>query len=228
MRYLTKTLLTACLAAAFVSLVLAQQPGRGFGPQLTESAFLLQTSVQDELKLTDAQKDKLKKISGDLKTALDEAGKSKDFQAFAKAQETANTSADEVAKDLKAEQKKRLVQIYVQYLTGPNNKAGNGFVVFTNEDVQKELKLTDKQKDAIKTLVADTDKNVREIRESAKGDKDKQKEAREKITGLYKDVTDKIQASLTDDQKKAWTALPGPKFEGEITFPGARGGKEKN
>jgi hypothetical protein len=231
MRHLTKLLLTAGLAVAFVSIVLAQRPPMGGGGfQTSEGQLLMSKSVQDELKLTDAQKEKVKKIADDLTAAMKKARDDMDFTGIAKIRETAEASSSEVVKDLKPEQRKRLMQIYVQQVT--NGKNANVAVVFKNEDVQTELKLTDKQKTMIKTLLEDADKDTKEIRKGLTKDstQDDRKAANEKISTLNKEVLEKIQASLTDDQKKAWKDLPGDKFEGKIDNPfggGGRPGKDK-
>jgi hypothetical protein len=243
MRHLTKLLLTAGLAVAFVSLTLAQQPGRGFGGfQLTEATLLLQKSVQDELKVTDAQKEKLTKIDEKYKADMKDLGKDGGREAFAKVAETRNTAIAEVQKDLKPEQQKRLLQIFVQVSLNPPMMMGGGMgrmggglranplAVFENENVQKELKLTDKQKDMIKTIATDTAKDTKEIMDNVdRKDKDASKAAREKVTGLNKAAVEKIESSLTDDQKKAWKDLPGEKFEGKIEFGMGMGrGKKKD
>jgi malate/lactate dehydrogenase len=236
MRHLTKLLLTAGLAVAFVSLTLAQQPMRGGGGfQLNEAALLVNKSVQEELKLTDAQKEKQAKIDEKFKADMKEAVANKDREAFTKINETRNTAATEVIKDLKPEQHKRLVQIFVQVNTTPpmmgkggRGGIGNPLVVFENEEVQKELKLTDKQKEMVKTIASDTQKDVKEIRDNIpKGDKDARTAANEKIQGLNKAAVEKITTSFTDDQKKLWKDLPGEKFE--IKFDGGgRPGKKKD
>jgi hypothetical protein len=241
MRHLTKLLLTAGLAVAFVSLTLAQQPGRGFGGmQFNEAALLMNKSVQEELKVTDAQKEKLAKIQEKFTEDMKDAREKKDMEAFAKISETRNTAAAEVIKDLKPEQHKRLVQIFVQVNLNPPMMGGGGgggrggftagpnpLVVFENEDVQKELKLTDKQKEMIKTIATDTAKDAKEIRDNIpKGDKDARKAATEKITGLNKAAVEKIESSLTDDQKKLWKDLPGEKFEIKLEGMGNRGKKK--
>ncbi len=239
MRHLTKLLLTAGLAVAFVSLTLAQQPGRGFGGnQFSETSLLMNKSVQEELKVTDAQKEKLAKIQEKFRADLKELTKDSGAEAFAKVNETRTTAAAEVIKDLKPEQHKRLVQIFVQVNLNPPMMGGGGgrgfggpnpLTVFANADVQKELKLTDKQKDMIKTISTDTAKDAKEIRDNIpKGDKDARKAATEKITGLNKAAVEKIESSLTDDQKKLWKDLPGEKFEIKIENMGRGKDKKKD
>lgn len=219
MRHLTKLLLTAGLAVTFVSIVLAQRPGGGQFLQQTEVTLLVSNkSVQDELKLTDAQKEKVAKIQEKYQADVKDAGKDKD--ARMKAGEVRDTAGAEVVKDLKPEQQKRLLQIFVQVNTstgggggGKGAPPGNPMLVFANEHVQKELKLDEKQVKMIKTIADDTKKDSEELIKNAGKDKDQIKEARMKVATLNKEAVDKIVATLTDDQKKLWKDLPGEKFD---------------
>jgi hypothetical protein len=209
MRNLTKVLLTAGLAVAFVSLVIAQpRPGQF---QINEAMLLGMKEVQTELKLTDAQKEKLAKITDKMNEDLKKAREDKDFQAIGKIREDANKATAEIVKDLKPEQAKRLKQLTLQAAMA--SPFGGGPQVFTRDEVQTELKLTDKQKDTIKTTVDNVQKDAKELRDAAKGDKDKQAAAREKIATLNKEATDKIIGSFTDDQKKIWKDMLGEKSD---------------
>jgi hypothetical protein len=100
---------------------------------------------------------------------------------------------------LKPEQLTRLKQIEVQ-------QAGER--AFTRPGVQAALKLTDGQKEQIKALTEDAAKQRRELFQggNAQG-------SRDKMTALRKETLDKIQAVLTDDQKKSWKDLTGAPFE---------------
>jgi Spy/CpxP family protein refolding chaperone len=232
MRHLTKLLLTAALAVAFVSVTLAQ-PGRGGGFQQTEATLLsTNKSVQEELKLTDAQKEKLTKINEKFLADIKDAAKDKD--AAAKVRETRDAAVVEVVKDLKPEQKKRLMQIFVQVNTNTTPAKGvppgNPMLVFTSEDVQTELKLTAEQKDKIKKISSDTEADVKEIRKSLTktSTKEERDEANKKISTLNEDAVKKITGEkgvLTADQQKIYKDLPGEKFE--IKYEGFGPGKDK-
>ena len=73
---------------------------------------------------------------------------------------------------------------------------------FTDDDVAKTLKLTDKQKDEAKTVSEDLTKDTREIMQDAGRDPTKREEARKKVTELTTKATDTIVSKLTDDQIK--------------------------
>lgn len=235
MRNLTKVLMTAALAAAFVSLTLAQQ-GRGFGGMqmnITEAQLLAAAPIQSELKLTDAQKEKVtkltEKINAERKDLLG-GGKGKGFdkEKFAKFQEdTAKETAEFVKTELKPEQAKRLKQLTLQaalQFSGPQ--------VFKRDEVQTDLKFTDKQKELTKTVAEDTQKDARELLQGAGfKDKEKREAAQEKITKLNQEAVDKITGTFSADQKTAWKNMLGEKFEmTRAMFPmgGGRNKKKDN
>ncbi len=107
MRRLTTTFLAAALAVAIASSIYAQPPG-GFGGMMARGPGLPQLvankSVQEELKLTDEQKDKAKKISEEMGKKMREL-----FSPDAdreKMQEESLTR-EEVQKDLKLTDKQK-------------------------------------------------------------------------------------------------------------------------
>jgi Spy/CpxP family protein refolding chaperone len=151
------------LAAAPVA---AQQPGGrggfgGFGGGGGLTGMIGQSKqLQDELKMDKDQVDKLTealtKVREDLK---DDLAKLRDRQtpmeertAIAKKLSDANAKAVEVV--LKPEQVKRLHQI-------ENQQAGLG--VFSKEEVQKALKLTDAQKDKLDEINKELQKDLRDL-----------------------------------------------------------------
>jgi len=115
-----------------------------------------------------------------------------------------------LASVLKPEQSRRLKQISIQQ---------RGSQAFNEEDVQTTLKLTDDQKDKIKTLNEDAGKEMREIFQNAQGNF---REAGEKAGAVRKETMEKVLALLTDEQKKSWKEMTGEPFE--VRFEGPRGG----
>jgi hypothetical protein len=114
---------------------------------------------------------------------------------------------------LDADQMKRLNQIQLQL---------KGSKAFTDPKVQTALKFTSEQKDNVKTIMEDSDKEIKELMKEAKG-----KEAFQKIGTLRKEAETKVKSVLTDTQKKAWTEMIGDEFK--MTFGGKKGGfKGKN
>ena len=54
------------------------------------------------------------------------------------------------------------------------------------------------------------------------GDHQKRREALQKVQALRKDAMDKVLASFTDEQKKAWDGLTGDKFTFDFGRQGGR------
>jgi hypothetical protein len=189
------------MALLLSSPAMAQQ--RGGGNQF----ILLNKSVQEELKVEQAQIDKateaFKKFSEDNKdlvAKLRDRNLSQEDRAEARKQMTEATQ--KIAADvLKPEQLKRLKEIQLQ-------QAGIG--AFNRADSQKALNLTDKQKDELKTIADDLRKQSAEIRQNAGTNR---QEAREKTQALTKDKMEAALKVLTDDQKKTWKDLLGASFE---------------
>jgi len=202
------------VAAIFSALVLLageaegqdkkKRPGAGgFRAMGTAAGLVQNASVQKELKLSEEQIEKSKKIATEVvdKFKDDLAKLTKDSKPEERAELNKKVS-DEAYKAfgdlLKTEQVKRLKQIEAQV-------AGLG-----NASNQKELKLTDKQKDEIKKIVDQTNEKRMEIFKDAKGDF---KAAREKMTELTKEAREKQAGVLDDAQKKQWKEITGDPFE---------------
>jgi Spy/CpxP family protein refolding chaperone len=206
--------------------------GFGGGP----GNLIQNQSVQKELKLTDEQIQKVKDATQSINEKFrDERAGLRNLQGDErreKGQELGKKIAAEtnqaLASILKPEQQKRLKEITLQR-DGPR--------AFNTEDVQKSLKLTDEQKDKIKTINEDAAKDMREIfpqggRRGAGGggggvaDANAFKESMTKMAALNKETMDKISSVLTDDQKKAWKDMTGALFEIKLEPPqgGRRGG----
>lgn len=191
---------------------LAQGP-RGGGMGMGGGLMLLQNEgVQKELKLTDEQVSKAREAGQDLRDRF-----SADLQSFrdktdAERREVMEKMSGDTKKILagilKPEQQKRFEQIQLQ---------AQGIQALAGEEVQKTLKLTDDQKDKLRTLAQESGQQMREAFQSAQGDF---QAASSKIQGIRKDSMARASALLTDDQKKAWSDLIGEPFE--VSFGGPR------
>src|SRR5262249_35550184 len=178
MRTLSIKLGAVALVALLLTPLFAQRQRGGFG-QPQGVMHLLNKSVQEELKLTDDQKAALKKVQDKQAEAFRKAREDKDFSAIRPAMEETAKSLTKFAKeDLKPEQAKRFRQIELQ-VDGLN-------ALVNDKDIQNDLKLTDKQKEDIKATAGDLQRDRVEILKDAGKDKDRQKEAREKIQELNK------------------------------------------
>jgi len=220
-----KWIVLAFLAAVLVAPVLAQRPGGGGGGGrgVSEGMLLSNKGVQEELKLTEQQKETIAAISAKQRESFGggkggKGGKGFDREAFQKAMEESNKAYAKVKEDLKPEQKKRLHQIQTQV---------QGLRAFSNEEVQSALKLTDKQKEEIKEIADEAGKDIAELRKGGFGkgaDREKMAENQKKIAKLNKEATDRIVKTFNTDQQKAWKDLTGEPFEVKFEGFGGDGG----
>jgi hypothetical protein len=227
MRTTCKALLVLGLAILLAGPALAQGQGRrggGRGGMGGPGGLIANKSVQTELKLTEEQVKKAAEAVGAVRKKHSE-----DFQALQdlqgderrqKQQELTKTVSEETSKALgdilTADQVKRLKEITLQT---------RGSQAFTDAEIQTALKLTDDQKDKVKTI---NDDFREEMRGLFGGGGDPQ-ENMKKMTAMRKEAMDKTVAVLTDDQKKSWTEMSGKPFELKIE-PGqfGRRGKKKD
>jgi len=223
-----KVLLTVALVA-LLALPLFAQFGRIGGGKMDATALISNKSVQDELKLDDDQKKMLKDATDARNTGFREAFQEEDKQAaFKKVTEEFTKSVKKVLDKLSDKQTKRLTEIEIQVATKGKNPT-----VFTNATVQKELKLTSKQKDTIKDAITDMEKDFKELDDDAKGDFKKMGANFKKKQEMSGDVYGKITKALSDDQTKTLEKLGGDKFELKQDFGGfgkdkkGKGGKNK-
>jgi LTXXQ motif family protein len=233
MRTFSRLVLTVSLAIALAGSASAQrQPGGqgqgrgGFGGGGIGGLIRIE-AVQKELKM---EKEQVEKATAAIKTVTDkhadEFAKLRDLPADerrTKSQEINKVVNDETTKAvgevLKPEQMTRLKQLELQRA---------GFAAYSRADVQTALKFTDEQKEKVKTIADEANKQIRELMpmgtaggaRPARGAGGAGAGARggpnaEKMTAIRKETTEKIVAVLTDDQKKSWKEMTGEAF----TFP---------
>jgi hypothetical protein len=233
---------TVCALAAGTVLAGAQPPGGGRGQgrglggggmfggggpmQLVQSKDVL-----EDIKATDDQKTKLADWAKEEGPKMFEKMNEKlaDVPMEERFQKMAGVMADlnkeywkDVEKVLKPEQYTRIRQIGVQAM---------GIRAFSDKDVVEKLKLDDGQKEKVKTITDDLQKESMELgqglfQQGQPPDQEKMQEFQKKSAELRKKAFDKAKEVLKDDQKKAWADLTGKEFD--VTklnqFGGRRGG----
>lgn len=216
-----KVLLTLAMAGLVAGAVLAQRGGFMFGRGgLSGDALLGNKSVQDELKLTDAQKKEVDKAAKARDEAFRKAREDMDFEGIGKAMTAFTKALGEVRKTLTSTQAKRFTEIEVQVAV-KNNQAD----IFNRPDIAKALSLTDKQKATIKDSITELEKDIKEVREELKGNF---RELMPKIQKLSQGTFEKITKTFTDAQKKTLKEMQGTTFELKMdAFPGFGKGKGK-
>jgi hypothetical protein len=172
--------------------------------------------LQKELKIDADQLGKIKaaveKVNTDLK---DDVAKMRERDASREERDAARKKVTEATEKalagvLKSEQNKRIEQIQNQMA---------GVRMYSQPKIQEALKLTDEQKEKIKTALADLEKKTQGARDAAGGDF---AAMREQMQAINKEATEAITKVLDDSQKKTLDELTGPKFE--MQFQGGRRG----
>ncbi len=107
---------------------------------------------------------------------------------------------------LNEKQVKRLHQIELQ------QQQQFGLAIYQNDEVQKALKLSDDQKEKLKTIQDDLQKDVREAFQAGGGGKP-DPETMKKIQGLNKEAQTNAEKVLTADQKKTLKDMLGEPLE---------------
>jgi len=225
-----RLLFKVCVAFALFALVLAParaqfRPGGGGGL----GTLLTNKSVQEELKLDKDQITKLeevtKKFREDHKDDYDKLrNRDTKQEERAEIQKKLNEEQTKLVKEIvKPEQMTRVKQIQLQ-----QSARFAGVSVFASEEVQKELKLTDKQKDDIKTIGDDIRKDLEDLRKDAGMDRTKLREVFQKAAQMNKDAMEKVQKTFTEDQKKAWKEMTGEPFEVKFERPAGGTGNRGN
>jgi len=236
---ISRWIMVALFAISAVVVVEAQQPrpgGGGFGGVNVYTAVLSNKDLQEELKITDEQKEKLKPVSEKVTEAgkknrdvFKDAGMDKDklkeaFTEFSKLQEKSNAEAKKSVEDvLNSEQKKRIAQIEIQ---------AKGLRAFSDETIAKNLGITEAQSSKIKGIMEEYAKDTKDLGFGGGGkgfDKEKAAENAKKREKLSKAAFADIDESLTAEQKSKWKEMTGAPFDTAKLRQGFGGGnRNKN
>lgn len=223
---ITLSLLAVCLLAGNVAL--AQGRGRGgMGRmmfQQTPAALIGNEAVQKELKLNDDQVAKAKEIRDEMFQGFRRGGggggqnlsDEERAKRFEEAQKKNKELSDKAMALLTPEQTARMKQIEIWANGVPH-------ALTQNEEVVKQLNLTDDQKGAIKTIDEEAGKKRQEIFGGFRGaDEETRGKLMAQMAEIGKETEAECLAVLTDDQKAHFDKLRGPKFE-MPPFGGGRG-----
>jgi predicted translin family RNA/ssDNA-binding protein len=212
-------LMSAVLAAVVllsspVSAQKQKQPGRGGFGGVSLGQLATNEGVQKEIKMTEDQIKKVKDVTQEIRTKFRDkfadAGMDREkMQALFREIQTETDKA--VTAALKPDQVKRIKQIELQVI---------GLRAFGREEVQKELKFTDKQKEEYTELSKEVTKDAAAIMEGISfRDREKFQEAQKKVQELNKKALDKFVSKLTADQQKTYKEMQGEKFDYKPTPP---------
>lgn len=187
-----------------------QQPGHPWAP------LLFSPAMKKELKLSDEQigklKDALGKVMAKFKEDIDKYQKKPPSPEEAdKATKAFNNDTwKAVTSVLDAKQSKRFQQILWQM---------GGIGALEDPDLQKALKLSDEQKKKLAAIFKDGKLKLQKALKEGKASKEK---VGALVDALVKEAEDKINALLTDEQKKRLKELKGPPFQFSSPAPPPR------
>lgn len=225
--------LTACLMLASTAMAQGQGRGRGRGGfggggfNAGSSQLLRNEKVQEELKLTSEQKEKLAALReegggrgrggfGGFDPNQSEEEREKAMAEFRKRMEESNKKAEAV---LEPAQLKRLKELSLQ-------ARGNG--ALNDEEVAKALKLSEDQVASVKTISEAMGTKMREMFQSG-GAGGNREEMQKQMAELRKDADAEYLAVLTDEQKAKFAEMKGA--DAKIDFNaggfGGRGGRRR-
>ncbi len=200
--------------AATLTLTATAQPPAGFrmmegGPFLM--AMLVQSpKVQQELKLTDEQRQKLQELVEQLREKMRGAGQKLREAPPEERQKQLQAMREEVEKQLATvlneRQGKRLKQIALQV---------EGYAALGRPEVAKQVGLTEEQTLKVRDVLQQAREKGRELFQQRPPDR---QAIRQKLQEIRRWVDEQIQPLLTDEQKKKWQELVGEPFKLEQLF----------
>jgi len=172
--------------------------------------FVSRDKVQVELNLSDDQKQKLREtMTGYVQETKKVFEKLKDMKAGEREKELQSHRQKSYEKlepflkeTLKADQLKRFQQLKRQYDTP---------AIMLQPEIVKELTITDEQRKQFMGLVKDMQKEIGPLMKEAQSGGNPQ-EIRPKVIKLRLDCQGKIEALLSDAQKKQWQEMIGKPF----------------
>ncbi len=173
--------------------------------------IVFREKVLEELKVSDEQREKLMQNLIDrimetgpfLDSLKDETGPDREKKLEEHRKNAREKLAKQLKEVLKPEQQTRVRQVALQI---------EGAFALGQDEVRKELKITQEQMMKFMAIVQELHKKVEPLIKEAQAGGNPQ-EIRPKIEQIRKDHGQKLEDILTDAQKKQWKELLGPKFE---------------
>jgi hypothetical protein len=167
-------------------------------------------SVLDELKVSDEQKEKMMQYlmeqimeTGPFLDALEKTGQEREKKLNEHRKNALEKLAKHVKEVLQPGQLKRLRQVTLQQ---------EGGFALGQDEIQKELKISQEQLKKFVAIGQELQEQVEPLVKKAQSGGNAE-EIRAKIEQLRKDHAKKLEAVLTDGQKKQWKELLGQPFE---------------
>lgn len=172
--------------------------------------IVFREKVLDELKVSDEQREKLLQYAteqvmetGPFLDSLPQTGQEREKKLTEHRKHALEKLVKHLKEVLQPGQRDRLRQVTLQQ---------EGGFALGQEDVRKDLKISQEQMQKFMAVVQALQKQVELLVKQAQTGGNPE-EIRPKIEQLRKDHAKKLEAVLTDAQKKQWKELLGPPFE---------------
>jgi hypothetical protein len=212
-----RIVLASCwLATIVLPRVAVGQLGDGFSGASEPVTLITYKRAQEALKLTDEQKHSAKQINQEFREELKRiyARELPEEQLLRTSQRTINRANARSAEFLKPEQRERLKQISLQIREDVIRYTLLDVTLF-DEDLQKELKISDVQASKLEEADVDNDRARKEVAQKMKALRFTSKQAQQDyvLEQFGKAALERLIDVLTPEQMKAYKQLKGAKFE---------------
>jgi len=181
-------------------------PGGGMMGQISGARLLGVKEVQDALKLTDEQKEKITKITDESREAMGDAFRDRDREKIAEISKETSSKINDVLDDA---QEKRLMGILIQV---------SPVAALMDPAVAQELNITDDQKAKMREAAGSLREELGSLRDLSREERTK------KMEEIQAEVSKKVMAELTADQQAQLDKLKGEKVDIDMSALRGPGG----
>jgi Spy/CpxP family protein refolding chaperone len=213
------TVLTMAVLIPAMAQPPAGRPGGPFGGRLGGPMLMLgllrSQQVQQELKLTDQQRQRLEQLGEQWREKMRGL---RDLPPEERRQKVEGMRAEvekQLATILNEQQMKRLKQIALQV---------EGYAALERPEIADQVGLTKEQRQKIRDILRQADEKRREAFQQGQGDR---QAAFQRMREIRQWVDGEIEKLLTAEQKKKWQELVGAPFKFEGGFGGFGGARQR-
>jgi Spy/CpxP family protein refolding chaperone len=213
------TVLTMAVLIPAMAQPPAGRPGGPFGGRLGGPMLMVgllrSPQVQQELKLTDQQRQRLEQLGEQWREKMRGL---RDLPPEERRQKVEGMRAEvekQLATILNEQQMKRLKQIALQV---------EGYAALERPEIADQVGLTKEQRQKIRDILRQADEKRREAFQQGQGDR---QAAFQRMREIRQWVDGEIEKLLTAEQKKKWQELVGAPFKFEGGFGGFGGARQR-
>ncbi|MFA0768472.1 MAG: hypothetical protein OXFUSZZB_001800 [Candidatus Fervidibacter sp.] len=218
-RWMAVTVLTMAVLIPAMAQPPAGRPGGPFGGRLGGPMLMLgllrNQQVQQELKLTDQQKQQLEQLGEQWREKMRGL---RDLPPEERRQKVQGMRAEvekQLSQILNEQQMKRLKQIALQV---------EGYAALERPEIADQVGLTKEQRQKIRDILRQAGEKRREAFQQGQGDR---QAAFQRMREIRQWVDGEIEKLLTAEQKKKWQELVGAPFKFEGGFGGFGGARQR-